>query len=153
MKEEQAILYRDLALKHNITMTIHAPYYISLASTKADVVERSKEEIKKAYELAKILNVKRIIFHPGGGYGKTKTDRENGLQRLIENLNSIKKELDTENIKIYPEIGGKINQLGSLDEILEICKKVDYARPCIDLAHLHARELGSMNSKEKIVEI
>lgn len=153
MKEEQAILYRDLALKHNITMTIHAPYYISLASTKADVVEKSKEEIKKAYELAKILNVKRIIFHPGGGYGKTKTDRENGLQRLIENLNSIKKELDTENIKIYPEIGGKINQLGSLDEILEICKKVDYARPCIDLAHLHARELGSMNSKEKIVEI
>ena len=32
MKEEQAKLYRKLAKEHNITITIHAPYYISLAS-------------------------------------------------------------------------------------------------------------------------
>ena len=153
MKKEQAIRYRSLADEYNITMTIHAPYYISLASIKNDVVERSKEEIKKAYELAKILGVKRIIFHPGGGYGKTEEERKLGLERLIGALNSLEKDLDTENIKIYPEIGGKINQLGSLDEIIKICKEVSYARPCIDLAHLHARELGSITSKQKVVEV
>ena len=153
MKEEQANLYRELAKSHNLILTIHAPYYISLASKNEDVVERSKLEIKKAFELAKILDVKRIIFHPGAGYGKTSKDRQDGLKRLIDALNSIKNDIDTEHIKIYPEIGGKVNQLGSLDEIIEICKKVDYARPCIDLAHLHARELGSMNSKDKIVDV
>ncbi len=153
MKEEQANKYRLLAKEYNITMTIHAPYYISLASIKNDVVERSKEEIKKAYELAKILGVKRIIFHPGGGYGKTEEERKLGLERLIGALKSLEKDLDTENIKIYPEIGGKINQLGSLDEIIKICKEVSYARPCIDLAHLHARELGSITSKQKVVEV
>lgn len=153
MKEEQASLYRALAEKYNIMLTMHAPYYISLASLKEDVVERSKLEIKKAYELASWLGVRRIIFHPGGGYGKTESDRKEGLKRLIDALNSIKKDLDTKNIKIYPEIGGKVNQLGSLDEIIEIVKNVDYARPCIDLAHLHARELGSMTSKEKIMDV
>ena len=153
MKEEQAKLYRQLAKEHNITITIHAPYYISLASQSESVVERSKLEIKKAYYLAKVLGVKRIIFHPGAGYGKTLEDRKEGLKRLINALNSLKDELDTENIKLYPEIGGKVNQLGSLDEIIEICKNVSYARPCIDLAHLHARELGSMNSSEKIIAV
>lgn len=153
MKEEQATLYRKLAKEHGLILTMHAPYYISLASNNSEVVERSKAEIKKAFELAKILGVKRIIFHPGAGYGKTIEDRKKGLQRLIAALNSIRDDLDTKNIKIYPEIGGKINQLGSLDEIIEICKNVDYARPCIDLAHLHARELGSMTSKNKIVNV
>jgi len=153
MQEQQAKLYKQLALENNLILTMHAPYYISLASLKEDVVERSKLEIKKAFELANTLGVSRIIFHPGAGYGKTKEDRENGLKRLIEALNSIKNEIDTKNIKIYPEIGGKINQLGSLDEIIKICKEVDYARPCIDLAHLHARELGSMTSKEKIINV
>ena len=153
MKKEQALLYRELAEKNNIVLTMHAPYYISLASLNEEVVERSKLEIKKAFELASWLGVNRIIFHPGGGYGKTESDRKEGIKRLIRALNSIKNEIDTENIKIYPEIGGKVNQLGSLDEIIEIVKNVDYARPCIDLAHLHARELGSITSSEKIIEV
>lgn len=153
MSDEQALLYRKLVKENNLIITIHAPYYISLASTKPEVVERSKLEIIKAFELAKKIDAKRIIFHPGAGYGKNELDRQEGLKRLIDALNSIEKELDTKNIKLYPEIGGKINQLGSLDEIIEICKNVKYARPCIDLAHLHARELGSMASKEAIISV
>ena len=151
MKDEQAKLYMNLAKEYDLFITIHAPYYISLASLNSEVVERSKLEMVKAFELAKKLHAKRIIFHPGAGYGKTFEDRKNGLERLINALNEIKPQIDTKNIKLYPEVGGKVNQLGSLDEIIEICKKVDYARPCIDLAHLHAREIGSMTSKEKII--
>lgn len=148
MKEEQANLYRDLALKHHIMMTIHAPYYICLASMKPETVKRSQLEIKKAYELAKILGVNRIIFHPGGGF----QDRREGLEQLIAALNEIVPELDS-SIHLYPEIGGKVNQLGSLDEIIEICKRVPIAYPCIDFAHLHARELGSMKSKEAMIAV
>lgn len=148
MKEEQALLYKELADKHHIMMTIHAPYYVCLGSIKKETVERSKLEIKKAYELAKLLGVTRIIFHPGGGY----QNRKDGLEQLIHALNEIAPDLDPM-IHLYPEIGGKVAQLGSLDEIIEICKRVPIAYPCIDLAHLHAREIGSMTSKEKILEV
>lgn len=153
MKDEQAMLYKKLSEDYNLTITIHAPYYISLASTNTEVVDRSKLEIIKAFELAEKIGAKRIIFHPGAGYGNTNLDRKEGLKRLIQALNDIEKDIDTKDIKIYPEIGGKVNQLGSLDEIIEICKNVKYARPCIDLAHLHARELGSMTSKEAIINV
>ncbi len=153
MKDEQAILYKKLAEENNLTITIHAPYYISLASIKSDVVERSKQEIVKAFALAEKLGATRIIFHPGAGYGTGKEDRKNGLKRLIDALNDVEKNIDTKSIKLYPEIGGKVNQLGSLDEIIEICKNVKYARPCIDLAHLHAREIGSMTSKDAIINV
>lgn len=153
MKDEQALHYKDLASKHSIMMTIHAPYYISLASLNSEVAKRSKEEMKKAFALAKTLGAKRIIFHPGGGYGKTDDERKEGLNRLINALNSIQDEIDIEDIKLYPEIGGKVAQLGSLDEIIKICKEVSFAYPCIDLAHLHARELGSMTSSDKIYKV
>ena len=153
MKDEQASLYRKLAEDNHLFITIHAPYYISLASLNPEVVERSKQDIIRVFELAHKLNAKRIIFHPGAGYGKTLEDRKNGLNRLIHSLNEVKSFIDTTDVKLYPEVGGKVNQLGSLDEIIEICKQVDYARPCIDLAHLHAREMGSMTSKDKIVQV
>lgn len=113
-----------------------------------ETVKRSQLEIQKAYELAKILGVNRIIFHPGGGF----QNRKEGLEQLIAALNEIVLGLDP-SIHLYPEIGGKVNQLGSLDEIIEICKRVPIAYPCIDFAHLHARELGSMKCKENILSV
>ncbi len=150
MKEEQAIRYRKLAEESKIILTIHAPYYINLGSLNDDVVNNSKKEIIKAIELAKLLGVKRIIFHPGGGYGK---DRDTAIINIIRVLNEIKEEVDIKDIKLYPEIGGKINSLGSLDEIIRICKDVDYAMPCLDLAHLHARENGSLKNEEAIIDV
>ena len=151
MKEEQALLYRKLAKENDILLTVHAPYYINLGSLNPQVVENSKNEIKKAFALAELLDAKRIIFHPGGGYGKTKEDRIQGIERLIHSLQDIKSDINSSVIKLYPEIGGKISALGSLEEIIQICKQVDYAYPCIDLAHLHARQIGGMSNSSNIV--
>ena len=153
MSEEQAIRYRKLAEENNIYLSMHAPYYVCLASQRDEVKERSKQEIIKAFKLAEILGVTRIIFHPGGGYGKSENARGNGIKSIINALNSIKSEINTSKIRVYPEIGGKVNTLGSLDEIIEICKKVSYARPCIDIAHLHAREIGSLTSEDSIIKV
>ena len=150
MKDDQAELYRKLASERNIKLTIHAPYYVNLGSLNVAVAERSKNEIIKCFALANKLDATRIIFHPGGGYG---TDREAGIKRIISALESIKGDIDTTRCKLYPEIGGKTNQLGSLDEIIQICKAVDYCRPCLDLAHLHARENGSLKTPKAIEQV
>ena len=43
---------------------------------------------------------------------------------------------------LYPETGGKKGALGSLAEIIMICKTVPRCRPCIDFAHLCATAGG-----------
>ena len=43
---------------------------------------------------------------------------------------------------------GKVNQLGTLYEVLELCKVDERLIPCIDFGHLNARSLGGLKTYE-----
>lgn len=138
---------KDIIIKeqqNGINFSIHAPYYINLGSLNAPVVERSKENMKQGIELAKSIGVNRIIFHPGGGHKNTEEGRKIAINQLVDAINEFTSQVDMGDVRLYPEIGGKTANLGSLDEIIEICSKCKYCYPCIDIAHLHAREIGSI---------
>ncbi len=128
--------------------SIHAPYYINLGSLNTQVVGRSKANMKDGIELAKSIGVNRIIFHPGGGHENTLEGRHVAVKQLISAIKEFTSEIDMGEVRLYPEIGGKSASLGSLDEIIEICRECEYCYPCIDIAHLHAREVGSITSKD-----
>lgn len=152
MKAEQAHLYRDLAAKHGIGISVHGPYFISLASGDSDVVARSRERVLQCFALAVELQAERIIFHPGYFPGDTEDDRRIAVDHIIKELNSLKDDVPN-GVHILPETAGKNSQIGSLDEILEICENVEYARPCIDLAHVHAFEHGCLWTTSNISDI
>lgn len=137
---------------NNMHFSIHAPYYINLGSLNTPNVEKSKENMKQGIELAKSVGVNRIIFHPGGGHNNTEEGRKIGVKQLIDAVNEFTSEIDMGSVRLYPEIGGKTANLGSLDEIIEICKNCEYCYPCIDIAHLHAREIGSIQTIEDLRE-
>jgi len=130
--------------------SIHAPYYINLGSLNTPVVERSKSNMKEGIELAKSAGVNRIIFHLGGGHNNTPEGRKVAIDQIVEAINEFTSEVDMGNVRLYPEVGGKTANLGSLEEIIEVCKRCKYCYPCIDIAHLHAREIGSLTDKEQI---
>lgn len=129
-----------------MNFSIHAPYYVNLGSKNEPSVEKSKEYMKQGVELAKSIGVNRIIFHPGGGHDNTPEGRKIAIRQLIDAINVITTEVDMGEVRFYPEIGGKTANLGSLDEIIEICQECKYCYPCIDIAHLHAREIGSIET-------
>lgn len=152
MQAEQAHLYRELAQEHQIGISIHGPYFISLASKDQGVVERSRMRILQCFSLASELGCKRVIFHPGFFPGNTYDDRMMAVRRIVDELNSLRHDVPA-GVHIYPETAGKISQIGSLEEIIDICQRVDYARPCIDLAHIHAFERGSLWDVQSIVGV
>ena len=131
----------------------NVPYYITLASGDPKIAARSKERVIQCFCLASKIGAKRIIFHPGFYPGKDAASRAAGLDRNVESLNSIGKELSEDDIYIYPETAGKRNQIGSVEDIIYICRHVSYARPCIDVAHVHGFENGSITSQDKINKI
>lgn len=53
-------------------------------------------------------------------------------------------------ISLCPETMGKINQLGDLDEVLELCTLDERLVPCIDFGHLYARSLGVLDGPEEM---
>jgi len=152
MRDDQATLYNKLATEHNIGISIHAPYYITLASGDSDVVKRSKERFLQCFALAYKLNSQRIIFHPGHYSGNGKDDRKRAVIKIANALKEIKHELP-KGVIVYPETAGKRSQIGSIEEILDICELVDYARPCIDVAHIHGFEGGTLTTQENIIKV
>lgn len=152
MKETQAIRYRELAEKNNIGISLHAPYYITLASADKDIVRRSIERIFQAFNLATTIGAKRIVFHPGHFPGSSDEDRNRGLRQLIDTLNSIKNDVP-DGIYLYAETAGKKSQLGSIEEITSICMNVPYVKPCIDMAHVHGFSGGTLRNEQSICDV
>lgn len=152
MKDQQAYLYRKLAETYNIGISLHAPYYITLASADGEVVKRSKDRILQCVALAMKIGAERIIFHPGHFPGTSKADREEAIKKIVKELNSIENQIP-KGIYIYPETAGKRSQIGSVEEIINICSQVKYTRPCIDVAHVHGFENGKLKSAESIIEV
>lgn len=129
-------------------ISIHAPYYINLCSNKEDVMERSKDRLIQSARAAEWMGAYRIVFHPGF---YTKYAPEEAIQRLNKSIDDLTRQLDSLGIKDYifaPETTGKKSQLGSLQEIIEICKTHEKFEPTVDFAHIHARDRGILKDKE-----
>jgi deoxyribonuclease-4 len=89
----------------------------------------------------------RIIVHTGSC---GKISRETALELAIDTMKKAILALDEAglgHIHICPETMGKVNQLGTLDEVLALCKLDERLIPCIDFGHLNARDLGYFKTK------
>ncbi|MFH1013527.1 MAG: TIM barrel protein, partial [Thermoplasmatota archaeon] len=56
-------------------------------------------------------------------------------------------------VKFGLETMGKQKVFGSIDEIIEVCRKVEDIVPVIDIGHIHARCNGCLKTQENFAEI
>ncbi len=132
----------------NISISLHAPYFISLSSVEEEKRLKSADYILKSAETVDFLGGNRIVVHSGSC---SKMSREEATALAKESLLYARKVLvenGLSHIHICPETMGKINQLGTLSEVLELCTVDESFIPCIDFGHLNARTFGEIKSKE-----
>nr|WP_283123885.1 TIM barrel protein [Angelakisella massiliensis] len=131
-----------------LRMSLHAPYYISLSSVEEEKRDGSIRYILESAAAAKLLGADRVVVHSGSC---SKITRQQALELAKDTMSRALKALDEAqlgDITLCPETMGKINQLGTLEEVLELCTLDDRLVPCIDWGHLNARTLGGMRTKE-----
>ncbi len=148
MKKEVAEEAREISKELGVKLTIHAPYYINLASERKEVIKKSIEEwIYKSAMLGDIMGAQFLVFHPAS-YGKR--DPEEVFEIVKENLKKVLKKTSDFKIFIAPETTGKKGQFGSLDEIVRLVSEIKNKRLrfCLDFAHMHAREGGIFKRKK-----
>lgn len=127
------------AKEHNIRMSYHTPYFISLSGVVEEKRLKSIEYIRQSLDASKLLGAKTIVVHAGSA---AKITRDEAMRLAGDTLARTVASVDTYGIKIGIETMGKINQLGTLDEVLELCRIDSAYVPVIDFGHLNARELG-----------
>lgn len=151
--EEKARQLGKIAAEKNISLSLHAPYYISMSSVEEEKRLNSVNYILASARAVNAMGGDRIVVHTGSC---GKISREKALELAIDTMHLAVDALDREglgNIHICPETMGKVNQLGTLDEVLELCLVDDRLIPCIDFGHLNARDLGVLKSKENFEKI
>lgn len=139
-------LLPDIAKQNGIYVTLHTPYFISLSSENEETRLKSVTYIEESAVAAHKLGVKKIIVHSGSC---AKMTREAALELAKDTLLRAQARLDEiglSEIIICPETMGKINQLGTLSEVMELCKVDERFLPCVDFGHLNARTLGGIKS-------
>jgi deoxyribonuclease-4 len=152
MGPEKAEMIGHLAKKSGISMSMHAAYYISLLSKQQDVRERSKGRLMKALQFAALMQVKRIVFHPGGYSGLSQQEAYAVVRDAVEEVWEKAGHLGDGAI-LMVETAGKKGTFGSVDELIRLCQDVDGCLPVIDWAHLYARSMGRINDNESYLEI
>jgi deoxyribonuclease-4 len=142
--------YKKTAVEFGITLSVHASYFIVFTSNDASKLRNSRETLKRTFDLCGILGADVIVLHPGPLYGR---DSRAVVGRFIENLANCMCEIRPTGIGLFVETAGKVGQLGSVDQILEICEAVPGVFPCIDFGHVHARTLGTLQADQPIFDI
>jgi len=129
------------AKEYNIRMSFHTPYFISLSGIVEETRLKSIGYIKQSLDAAHLLGAKTIVVHCGSA---SKSSRDEALRLAADTLVRTLDSVDTYGIKIGIETMGKINQLGTLDEVLELCRIDSALVPVVDFGHLNARALGGV---------
>jgi len=147
---ETCRMYRQLASDFGIKLSVHAAYYIVLTSAERDKVERSIDTLKRTFDLAAHLDAYEVILHPGPLYGQPEAD---GMSRFADNCNEFSLALGKSDIGLFIETAGKVGQLGSVGQILDLSGQLDGVHPCVDFGHVHARTLGTLETPDAVAKV
>lgn len=134
------------AKEQGIALSVHAPYYISLSSTEAEKRDKSIDYILKTLEVAKAMGAKRIVVHSGTAGSITRREAmELAKDTLVRSLDAAKS-AGFGDILICPETMGKVKQLGTVEEVTELCSLDERLLPTIDFGHVNSMLIGGLRT-------
>ena len=129
------------AKKHGIQMSLHAPYFISLSGIEEEKRLKSIDYIKQSVHAAELMGAGIIVIHTGSA---SKISRAEAVELAKDTMFRTLEAIPDTKVAFGLETMGKLNQLGTLDEVIDICKIDKRLRPVVDFGHLNARNIGSL---------
>jgi deoxyribonuclease-4 len=138
--------FGKLARRRRIALSVHAPIAGFMGH-----VERDRKHgmavgmLDHSAGIAKAAGAEPVVFHPGFLLGRT---RKRALTAVVSQLADLGARLEGKSraVPFGVEIMGRVRELGSLEDVLEISSRQPWVRPVIDFAHLHAVTDGAFTT-------
>jgi deoxyribonuclease-4 len=143
MSLEDARQAGALARAKGIALSVHAPYYINLASAEKEKIQASKQRILESCQRAHALGARKVVFHAGFYQGKSAGQTYALIKKAIVEIQKTTSK-NKWSVQLCPETTGKPSQFGSVEELLKLRKETGCGI-CVDFAHLYAREQGKLD--------
>jgi deoxyribonuclease-4 len=133
------------AKEAGIYTSVHAPYFISLSGVVTETRLKSIGYIEESIRAAECLGADTVVVHTGSA---AKITRQEAMHLAADTLYKTLEAIPDNGVVIGLETMGKINQLGTLAEVIELCKISPRLQPVVDFGHMNARELGNYFTSE-----
>ncbi|MGH2992075.1 MAG: TIM barrel protein [Solirubrobacterales bacterium] len=142
MEWEFAERLGELAREAQTALSVHAPIPAFLGH-----VQRGKKlnmavgMLDHSAGVAVACGAEPVVFHPGFLLGRERAD---ALAAVVEQLGELRERLEGKDraVPFGVEVMGRVNELGTIDDVIAIASRLDWVRPVLDFAHMHATSDG-----------
>lgn len=153
IREDTARKLGENAKHAHIALSLHAPYFINLANPEPESIQKTIGYILSACQAATWMGANRVVIHTGALMKRSRQEALSIAKTVLPQVLTACDQQGYGHIALCPETMGKLNQLGDLDEVLELCTLDERLIPCVDFGHLYARSLGVLTGKEACVQM
>ena len=144
--EAKAREIADAFREADVEISVHAPYFINFANPDPDKIDKSCGYIVDSLVAAGLMGARRCVFHPGSPLKRDRDSAVSDMQRNVAMLAERLHAMGLDDYMVCPETMGKVNQLGTVEEIADLCRIDPIFVPCVDFGHVNAREQGSLKT-------
>jgi deoxyribonuclease-4 len=143
----------ELARGADIALSVHAPIAGFMGhAERGRKLNMAVGMLDHSAGIAKAAGAEVVVFHPGFLLGRT---REEAIGSVVEQLGELRERLEGKgrDVPFGIEVMGRVRELGSADDVVEISRRLSWVRPVLDFAHMHATSDGGFTSVEPFVEV
>ena len=134
----------ELARDADVALSVHAPLFGFMGHVEASGRKFSSAvgALDRSAGIAKASGAEVVVFHPGFLLERS---REDALAAVVEQLGTLRERLEQKEraVPFGVEVMGRVRDLGSLEDVLEISRRTKWVRPVLDFAHMHATSDGA----------
>ena len=148
MDYDWAERFGALAREAGIALSVHAPIAGFMGHVERDKKQRmAVGMLDHSAGIAKAAGAEPVVFHPGFLLGRT---RAAAIKSITEQLAELRERLEGKGraVPFGVEVMGRVREIGSLDDVLEISQRLGWVRPVLDFAHMHATSDGAFTDVE-----
>ena len=132
----------ELAREQEIALSVHAPLFAFPGHPDEKKSKMALGALDRTAGIAAAAGAEVVVIHPGFWLGRTP---EQTLDDVVASLATLREKLESKDraVAFGVEVMGRVSELGSIDHVLELASRLDWVRPVIDFAHMHATSDGA----------
>jgi len=144
--------FGELARDAGIVLSVHAPIAGFMGhAERGKKLNMAVGMLDHSAGIAKSAGAEVVVFHPGFLLGR---EREVAIDSVVEQLGELRERLEKKDraVPFGVEVMGRVRELGTVDDVVEISRRLGWVRPVLDFAHMHATSDGAFTSVEPFAE-
>ncbi|HUH14656.1 MAG TPA: TIM barrel protein [Gaiellaceae bacterium] len=141
-----------LAREAGVALSVHAPLFAFPGHPDAKKSKMALGALDRSAGIAAAAGAEVVVIHPGFWLGR---ERAQAIEDVVAWLGALRERLEQKDrlVAFGVEVMGRVSELGSIDDVLEISALAPWVRPVIDFAHMHATSDGAFTDVEAFAAV